>query len=161
VKVSKDKVVSIEYTLSNGSGEVLDKSEGRGPLTYLHGRGNLIPGMEEQLEGREATEQMQIELPPDKAYGEHQDQLVQPVPRDRFPDDVEVEVGMQFQAQTEAGPRPVTVVDIGDDEITIDANHPLAGQTLHFDVTVVDVREPTSEELEHGHAHGPSEEPQN
>lgn len=154
MQVAENRVVSIEYKLTNQDGQVLDQSEGRGPLVYLHGRGNLIPGMEEQLEGKEPEQQAAFDIPPDKAYGERQEELVQPVPKDKFPDDVEIKPGMQFQAQTESGSRPVTVVDVGEEEITIDANHPLAGETLHFDVKVVDVRDATDEELEHGHVHG-------
>jgi len=154
MQVAENRVVSIEYKLTNGEGQVLDESEGRGPLTYLHGRGNLIPGMEEQLEGKEPEQQVQFDIPPEKAYGERQDELVQAVPKDRFPDDVDVKPGMQFQAQTESGSQLVHVVDVGEQDVTVDANHPLAGETLHFDVKVVEVREASDEEIEHGHVHG-------
>ena len=158
MQVAPNKVVSIDYTLTNEQGQVLDQSTGRGPLVYLHGQGNLIPGMEEQLEGKQPEQNLQFALPPEKAYGERRDELVQAVPRESFPDDAEVKVGMQFQAQTEAGPTPVRVVDVGDSEVTIDANHPLAGETLNFDVTVVEVRDATPDELENGQVQGPEGE---
>jgi len=158
MEIASNTVVSIDYTLTNDSGEVLDQSEGRGPLTYLHGHRNLIPGLEEQLEGKEPGDELQVQIPPDKAYGQHDDQLVAPVPRERFPEDADVKPGMQFQAQTQQGSRVVRVVDVDDNNVTIDANHPLAGQNLNFDVKVVEVRDATDEEKSHGHVDGEGEE---
>ena len=153
MQVANEKVVSIDYTLTDEQGNVLDSSRGRGPLSYLHGSGHIIPGLESALEGKAAGEALKVTVAPADAYGEHDPEMVQPVPRDRFPQGAELEVGTQFQAQTPAGPRVVTVVEVQDDAVTVDANHPLAGKTLNFDVQVVSVREASEEELQHGHAH--------
>jgi FKBP-type peptidyl-prolyl cis-trans isomerase SlyD len=154
MQVADQKIVSIDYTLTNDDGEVLDSSQGREPLHYLHGAGNIIPGLERALTGKSPGDAVQAKIPPTEAYGEKDPQLVQAVPRDRFPAK-DVTVGMQFQAQGGGQTRIVTVVAIDPQNVTIDANHPLAGQTLNFDVKVVDVRDATSEELSHGHVHGP------
>ncbi len=156
--VSKDKVVSIDYKLTNQQGEVLDTSEGREPLSYLHGRGNIIPGLEKALEGKAQGESLQVTVPPDEAYGERQEGLQQQVPRDRFEGVPDLQAGMQFRVQTDAGDRIVTVIAVEGDTVTLDANHVLAGETLQFDVTIRDIRDATEEELTHGHAHGPGGE---
>ena len=153
--VEKNKVVSIDYTLTNPQGEVLDTSKGGEPLSYLHGVGQIIPGLETALEGKSQGDAVQAVIPPEHAYGARNDNLVQDVPRQAFAGVQTVVPGMQFQAQTSGGARVVTVVGVGDDTVKVDANHPLAGVTLHFDVNVVDVRDATPEELSHGHAHGP------
>jgi FKBP-type peptidyl-prolyl cis-trans isomerase SlyD len=155
--VSKDKVVSIDYTLTNGAGDVIDSSKGRDPLTYLHGHGGLIPGMERGLEGKSAGESFRLTLPPEEGYGQKDPNMIQPVPRANFAGVPNVEKGMQFQARSPdgSGARVVTVVDVSPDTVTVDANHPLAGETLHFEVSVKDVRAASPEELQHGHAHGP------
>jgi len=150
--ITDDKVVQFNYTLKNEEGQVLDTSEGKQPLAYLHGRKTIVPGLEAALEGKAAGESLNVEVEPAQAYGEHDPQMVQPVPRDKFQGVDEIQPGMQFQAQTPAGPRTVTVTDVGSEEVTVDANHPLAGQTLHFDVDIVDVRDATAEELEAGQA---------
>jgi len=157
MQIAKDKVVKLEYTLKNPEGEVLDTSEGRQPLAYLHGRGAIIPGLETALDGKDEGESLQVTIEPDEGYGNRDDNLIQSVPRDKFEGVDEIKPGMQFTAQTQVGPRVITVTDINDDDntVTIDANHPLAGMTLNFDVAVVEVREATAEELEHGHVHGP------
>jgi FKBP-type peptidyl-prolyl cis-trans isomerase SlyD len=139
--------------LTDEKGEALDSSEQDGPLTYLHGAGNIVPGLEAALEGKSVGDALKVVVPPADAYGEHDDELVQAMPRDRFPDG-EIEVGMRFQAQSHGGARVLTVTALSDDEVTIDANHPLAGRTLTFDVTVREVRDATQEEIEHGHVHG-------
>ena len=154
-QVAKDKVVSIDYTLTGTGGEVIDSSQGGEPLTYLHGAGNIIPGLEQALEGKSAGEEVNTTVPPDQGYGQKNPGLIQPVPRSQFPGVTDIKVGMQFQAQTNHGPRVVTVVDMNDDTVTVDANHPLAGETLTFAVRVVDIRDATQQELDHGHAHGP------
>ncbi len=151
--VQENTVVKFDYTLKDEAGEVLDTSEGREPLAYLHGVGQIVPGLEQAMAGLNPGDEKQVTVEPDQAYGERNDQLIQPVPRDRFQGVEQIEPGMQFTAQTEAGPRRVTVTDVGDEQVTIDANHPLAGRTLHFDVAIVDVREATDEELEQGNAH--------
>lgn len=156
MQISKDKVVSIDYTLTNPEGEVLDSSEGRQPLAYLQGKGNIIAGLERELEGKRVGDQMRVTIQPADAYGERDDRLVQSVPREAFGGIDNIQVGMQFQAQTPSGHRAVVrVIEVGENEVTIDANHPLAGVPLTFDVTVRDVRDATEEELTHGHAHGP------
>ena len=152
--ILKDKIVSIDYTLTGKDGNVLDSSQGKAPLQYLHGRGNIIPGLETALEGKNEGEQVNVSVPPGQAYGERDERMVQPVPRAAFQGVEKIEPGMQFQANTQAGPRLVTVVGVTAEQVTVDANHPLAGQTLNFDVKVVGIRDATQEELSHGHAHG-------
>jgi FKBP-type peptidyl-prolyl cis-trans isomerase SlyD len=154
MQISKEKVVSIHYTLRDNAGNVLDSSEGRDPLLYIQGIGNLIPGMEEGLEGKIKGEKLDIKVSPEKGYGVRNDTLIQKVPRSAFGDQ-EVRKGMQFQAGTSQGSQVVTVTEVGLDGITVDGNHPLAGVELNFSVEVMDVREATREELDHGHVHGP------
>jgi FKBP-type peptidyl-prolyl cis-trans isomerase SlyD len=154
MKIGENKVVSIDYKLTDENGTVLDSSEGNGALSYIHGIGQLIPGLEEALEGKEEGEQVQAEVTPDQAYGDYDDSLLFAVPKERMPQDTNLEVGMQFEAQTQQGDkRIVTLSEVGDEEVKLDANHPLAGRTLTFDVTVEGVRDATSEELSHGHVH--------
>ncbi len=148
--ISKDSVVSIEYTLTDDQNEVLDSSEGMGPLEYLHGHGNLIPGLEKELEGKKEGDNLKVTVAPGDAYGDYQDELVVEVERKQFPDDVEITEGMQFEAGSPDGSRVVTVTSVDGDKITVDANHPLAGETLHFDVTVKSVREATDDEKANG-----------
>lgn len=155
MEATKEKVVSIDYTLTDDKGNVLDSSSGRGPLAYLHGAGNIIPGLESALEGKSPGDSLSVKVSPAEGYGEHDAALVQDVPRSQFPPNVELERGTQFQAQTPQGPRIVTVVNVEDDSVTVDANHPLAGMELNFDVSVVEVRDAQAEELQHGHVHGP------
>ena len=154
MNATKDKVVTIDYTLTGPNGEVLDSSNGREPMPYLHGAGNIIPGLESALEGKVAGDQLVVDVPAEQAYGERDPQLVQAVPRDRFQGVPDIKAGMQFQAQTPAGPRIVTVVGVDDANVQVDANHPLAGVPLKFDVKIVDVRDASPEELSHGHVHG-------
>lgn len=151
MQITKDSVASIHYTLRDGDGNILDTSSGREPLTYLQGAGNLIMGMEEGLEGKKKGDKFQLKISPEKGYGVKDSNLVQKVPRSAFGTQ-EVKKGMQFQ--TNQG-QVVTVTEVGLDSITVDANHPLAGVELHFDVEVTDVRAASSEEISHGHVHGP------
>jgi len=153
MKIAKNTVVSFDYTLKNDNGDVLDSSEGGQPLAYLHGSGNIIPGLEQALEGREAGDAFQVSLEPADAYGDVDEELTQVVPRNLFQGVDQIEVGMQFQAQTAEGVQVVRIAAVEGDDVTIDANHPLAGERLHFDVNVAEVREASSEELEHGHVH--------
>lgn len=155
MQIAKDKVVSIEYTLKDDTGTLLDTSEGRDPLAYIHGAGNIIPGLEGALEGKQAGDSLSVRIDAKDAYGERNDQLQQVVPRELFKGVDTLEPGMQFQAQTEAGVQVVTVKAVEGENVTVDANHPLAGVPLNFDVNVVEVRDATAEELEHGHVHGP------
>lgn len=153
MQIAKDKVVAISYTLRDASGDVLDQSPEGQPLEYLHGAGNIIPGLEKALEGQETGADLSVEVPPADAYGERDENLHQAVSPDLFQGVEKVEAGMRFQAQTQEGVQIVTVTEVQDDSVTVDANHPLAGQTLNFAVNVESVREATEEELEHGHVH--------
>ncbi|HQO46030.1 MAG TPA: peptidylprolyl isomerase [Rectinema sp.] len=154
MEIKKDRVVTIDYSLSDDVGRIIDSSEENEPLVYLHGNDNIIPGLERELEGKIPGETLSCSIPPADAYGERDESLVFKVNKKDFGDNVEVAAGMQFEAHGEDGTLIVTVVNVDGEEVTLDANHPLAGETLHFDVKVVDVREATPEELEHGHAHG-------
>ncbi|RME81815.1 MAG: peptidylprolyl isomerase [Zetaproteobacteria bacterium] len=155
MQIAKHTVVTIDYRLTNDRGEVLDTSEGGEPLAYLHGADNLIPGLERELEGHKKGDRVEVTVEPEDAYGEYDPGMTQVVPRSMFEGVDEIEVGMQFQAQTPQGVHIVKIAKVDGDQITIDGNHPLAGERLHFDITVRDVREATPEEIEHGHVHGP------
>ena len=156
--VTKDRVVSINYTLKDDDGQVLDSSEGREPLAFIQGIGAIIPGLEQALEGREQGENLAVSLTPEEAYGEYNDELIVSVPKDRFPEPEQLEVGGQVQAQTaDGGVQILTVAEIGEEDVSLDANHPLAGQGLHFHVSIEEVREATQEELDHGHVHDGSD----
>ncbi|MCA9196660.1 MAG: peptidylprolyl isomerase [Pirellulaceae bacterium] len=151
----ENTVVSFEYTLTNPDGEVLDSSEGKDPLTYLHGAGNIIPGLEVAIAGKSAGDSLSVVVAPSDGYGERDDRQVANVPKENFAGIPNLEIGMPLEAQTPQGPRVVRIAAINDDSVTIDANHPLAGVTLHFDVRITDVRQATPDEISHGHAHGP------
>lgn len=153
MEIGKDRVVSIDYMLKDDQGQMIDRSEGD-PLVYLHGNNNIIPGLERHLDGKKAGDKLSCVIAPADAYGEHDAEMVFSVAKKDFADADKIEVGMQFQAQEEGGMRVVTVVGLDGDKVTIDANHPLAGKSLHFDVTVKDVREASEEELRNGHVHG-------
>jgi FKBP-type peptidyl-prolyl cis-trans isomerase SlyD len=154
VKIAADSVVLIHYTLKDDQGKVLDSSAGGDPLAYIQGHGNLVPGLEKALEGKSAGDRLEVTLVPAEGYGERNEELVQRVPKRQLQGGGEIKKGMQFRAQTDEGLRVFTVTGVAGDMVTLDGNHPLADQTLHFDVQVTDVREATSEELEHGHVHG-------
>ncbi len=154
MQIAKNTVVAIDYTLTDDQGSVLDTSKGGEPLLYVQGIGNLIPGLEKALEGKQPGDHIQVAVPPEEAYGERDDDDLQVVPRSMFEDSTGLEVGMQVQAQSDSGPQVLTVTALDADSVTLDGNHPLAGETLNFDVRVVEVRAATAEELEHGHAHG-------
>ena len=143
-------VASIRYTLTNDAGEVIDQSPEQQPLSYLHGAGNIVPGLEKALAGKQAGDSLKVDVKPEEGYGPRREEMVQNVPRTAFQGVEKIEPGMQFHAQTANGPLMVTVVEAGDEQVRIDGNHPLAGQTLHFDVTVDDVREATEEEKQVG-----------
>jgi len=154
MKVADNAVVVIDYTLTDNDGEVIDSSEGAGPLAYLHGMGNIITGLEEALLGKEAGDEVKASIEPAKAYGERHEDMKQDVPKELFGGIDNIELGMQFQSETDQGPIMVTVVGIEEEMITVDGNHPLAGVNLNFDVKIREVREASEEELEHGHVHG-------
>jgi FKBP-type peptidyl-prolyl cis-trans isomerase SlyD len=151
MKITKHTVAAIHYTLTDNSGTVIDSSAGRDPLYYLHGEGNLIPGMEEGLEGQEKGVKLKLKISPEKGYGVRDEALIQQVPRSAFGDQ-KVEKGMQFHANNGM---VVTVTNVGLEQVTVDANHALAGVDLNFDVEVMEVRQATTEEIAHGHVHGP------
>lgn len=152
--VARNSVVLIQYKLTNDSGEVLDQSEAGSPLAYIHGRGNIIPGLERELEGKSAGDKLQVTVKPAEAYGEYDQQLIQSVPRKAIQGVDDIQEGMQLHARSNEGVRVLTVKKVENDTVTLDANHPLAGKTLHFDVEIEDVRQATQEELTHGHVHG-------
>ena len=155
MKVETNKVVSINYTLTDEEGTIIDTSTGREPLIYLHGTGNLIIGLEEALEGKASGEAFKVVVAPAKGYGVRDESLMQALPPTQFSGVPEVQPGMQFQANTEQGPVIITIIEVQEDKIIVDGNHPLAGVHLNFDVEIVDIREATAEELDHGHVHGP------
>lgn len=147
--IGPNAVVSFHYTLTNNAGEVLDSSEGSEPLAYLHGAGNIIPGLEDALTGKTAGTSLVVTVDPEDGYGAYQEELVQTVPRHLF-DAEDIEPGMAFQAEGQI----LVVTAVNENEVTIDGNHPLAGQTLNFAVEITEVRAATAEELAHGHVHG-------
>lgn len=152
--IKPNAVVAIHYTLTDNEGAVLDSSTGKQPLTYLHGSGNIIPGLERALDGKKAGDKLAASIEPQDGYGEIIEEMIQVVPRTTFPEDAVIEIGTRFSAQTERGPLTVVVTNMDDGQITVDGNHPLAGETLNFDVSVETVRAATDEELQHGHVHG-------
>jgi len=154
MQVAKNKVVAIDYKLTDAAGKLIDSSENHGALYYIQGIGNLIPGLENALEGKKPGDNLKVTIPAKDGYGERNEALCQSVPRAQFESSEGVEVGMQFEVDTEQGELVVTVTKIEGDTITVDGNHPLAGVELHFDVTVKEIRDASAEELAHGHVHG-------
>ena len=155
MQITQDTVVSIHYTLTDDAGKTIDSSAGGEPLAYLHGNGNLIPGLERALEGKQAGDSLNVKISPAEGYGEHDKSLIQQIPRRVLKGIGNIHVGMQLQAQSDQGSRAVTVTHVAGDMVTIDGNHPLAGQNLNFEVQITDVRAATEEERAHGHVHGP------
>lgn len=153
--IDKDMVVSIHYTLKNDNDEIMDSSEGRDPLAYIHGYGYLIPGLEEQLNGKKAGDSLNALVKPEDGYGLRDDTLVHKVPKANFKGDGELTAGMQVKVETNDGGKIAVVKSVSGEEVVLDLNHPLSGMNLHFAVQVKDVREATKEELDHGHVHGP------
>ena len=155
MKIAANKVATLHYTLKDDKGALIESSVGNEPLAYIHGIGNLIPGLEEKLEGKQAGDKVQAVVKPEDAYGERDEELIEEVDRAEFDEGEELEVGKEFQYDDEDGNVfHVRIVKVGDTKVTIDGNHPLAGQTLSFDVEVLNVREASKDELEHGHVHG-------
>ena len=155
IKIDKNKAVTIDYTLTDPLGTVLDSSTGGTPLTFIQGAGNIIPGLEVALEGKAPGDQLSVRIAPEQGYGTRNEKLIQTIPKDLFKEVGELKIGMQLEAHSDKGNQLFTIVRIDGDKVTVDSNHPLAGVTLHFDVTVREVREAAAVELEHGHAHGP------
>lgn len=154
MQIAERTVASFHYTLTNDEGEVLDSSDGREPLTYLHGAGNIVPGLEEKMAGHVVGDAFTVDVAALDGYGEYVAELVQRVPRDSFEGIDDLAIGMQFQAQTQQGMIPVVITEIEGDTVTVDGNHPLAGETLHFAVEITEVREASVEEALHRHVHG-------
>jgi len=151
--IGDKSVVTIHYTLTDDAGEVLDNSRDSDPMVYLHGANNIIPGLENELTGKTAGATLKVTVSPENGYGEHSSEAIQKVPRSAFEGVEDIQPGMQFQTEGPQGMQIIVVAEVSDEEVTVDANHPLAGKTLHFDVSIEAVRDATPEELDHGHAH--------
>ena len=157
--ITQDVVATIHYQLTLDDGSVVDSSFGQEPLVYLQGHGNIVPGLERQLDGKKVGDTIDAVVTPDEGYGELDPSAEQTVSRDVFPKDVEIQPGMSFHGEDEQGQTiPLFIKSLSDDEVVITSNHPLAGQRLNFKIEVVEVRPATQEELEHGHIHGAGEE---
>ncbi len=154
MQIANNSVVAIDYTLTDNDGQVIDSSAGGEPLYYLHGFQNIIPGLENALLGKSVGDKLTVSIEPAMGYGEYNPGMVQTVPKHMFGGVDTIEVGMQFRAETDEGVQLITVAAVEGDEVTVDGNHPLAGETLHFEVEVVEVRAATAEEISHGHVHG-------
>lgn len=152
--IADNKVVSIHYTLRDPSGKVIDSSEGNEPLQYIQGMGNIIPGLENAMVGKNVGDKFDVVIDPKEGYGERSEDLVQVLPRSMFEGIDTIEVGQQFQASGSHGPVVITVMEVSEESVKVDGNPDLAGVTLHFAVEVVDIRDATSDEILHGHAHG-------
>jgi len=154
MEITTNVVVHIHYTLTDKAGDVLDSSVGNEPLVYIQGMGNIIPGLEQALSGKQAGDRFTVTIAPEDAYGARDEGLILTVPRDAFEGVDDIQPGMRFQTRTEQGMQVFTVAEVAADQVVIDGNHPLAGEPLTFDVEVTNVREATAEELDHGHVHG-------
>ena len=155
MQIGEQKVVILHYTLTDNDGRVIDKSED-GSFAYLHGASNIIPGLEDALTGKSAGEEMSVSVSPEQAYGVRDESMLQQVPKNMFEDASQIAVGTQFHAQGPNGEMlVVTVMEVEEEHVVVDGNHPLAGVELNFDVKIIDVRDASEEEIEHGHVHGP------
>ncbi|TXH60956.1 MAG: peptidylprolyl isomerase [Thiothrix sp.] len=157
MQIAPNTVASLAYVLTDAQGNILDQADAQHPFVYLHGAHNIIPGLENALTGKQAGDELEVSIPPELAYGLKDDNLLQQVPRSMFAgaDEEHIVPGAQFHAQTNAGMQTIVITAVNGDTITIDGNHPLAGETLNFKVKVLEVRAATKDELSHGHAHGP------
>lgn len=153
MKITQNKVVTMHYSVADKDNNAIDSSFDNDPLIFIVGTGFLIPGLENALLEKQAGDTFSVAVEPQQGYGERHEQLMQAVPKNMF-DDMEIEVGMQFRATTDDGEQTVTIIDIQDDEVIVDGNHPLAGVALNFEVEVLEVRDATDSELAHGHVHG-------
>lgn len=153
--IAQNSVVAMHYKLTDDEGKTIDSSEGREPLNYLHGHGNIVPGLEKELGGKKAGDKLEVKVSPEEGYGTRKEEMVQQIPKTAFKADGELEIGMRFQAQTPQGAQIFEITKVEGDTVTVDGNHPLAGQNLNFAIEVTEVREATQEEIEHGHVHGP------
>jgi FKBP-type peptidyl-prolyl cis-trans isomerase SlyD len=154
MQITNNTAVSIHYKLTNDSGEEIDSTDGGEPLLYLHGHNNIISGLEKALHSRDVGDKFNVRVEAGDAYGEFSEDMIQVVSREMFDGIDQIEVGMQFHAAVNSGEGVITVIKIDGDDITIDGNHPMAGQALNFDIEVVNVRLATKDEISHGHIHG-------
>ena len=154
MQIAEHSVASFHYTLTDDDGQVIDTSAGHEPLTYLHGSGQIVPGLEKQMDGRSSGDKFTAVVEPAEGYGVHNAELVQEVPRAAFAGVADIQPGMQFQGHGPQGDINVTVSKVEGDKVFIDGNHPLAGKTLYFAIEITDVRAANEEELAHGHVHG-------
>jgi len=155
-KVQNGLVIGLDYRLKLDDGEVVDESEAGDPLYYLHGADNIIPGLEKALTGMGLNESKTVKVKPEEGYGEYDDEAVDEVERSIFPDDIELEPGLMLTLEDDEGEMMDAIVtEVNGDKVTLDFNHPLAGETLYFEVKVVEIREATAEERQHGHPHMP------
>ena len=157
MNIEKDMAVSFEYTLKNNKGEILDTSENSKPLTYIHGKGFMIPGLEKELEGKKEGESFKTTIKSAEAYGDYSEKLIFEIEKEKLGHIENMEAGMHVKMQIEKGLVVLKILSIKDETVKIDANHPLAGQDLYFDVSIKEIREATKEELEHGHVHNGNE----
>ncbi|MGE4594757.1 MAG: peptidylprolyl isomerase [Gammaproteobacteria bacterium] len=154
MKVENGKVVTMHYTLKNDAGDVIDSSEGKEPMPFLQGHGNIIPGLETTLEGSVVGDKLDVSVEPEEAYGIRLQDAIQEIPSSALQGVDNLTIGMQLESQDEQGnPFIVTVTKIEDETITVDANHPLAGETLHFSISIESIRDAQEEEISHGHVH--------
>lgn len=151
--IEKNNVVAMDYTLKDDEGNIVDSSNGQQPLEFLCGYQNIIPGLEKALIGKAVGDSIKVSVAPNEAYGDYEPTLVQIVNKNQIDSDDKIEVGTHFQVDTEEGPMIYTVIKVEGENITLDGNHPLAGQTLHFEVEIKAIRESSKEEQEHGHIH--------
>lgn len=155
MNIAKDAAVSIDYTLKDDEGTVIDTSQGEEPLVYLHGHGQIVPGLERALDGKKVGDSFKVDVEAKDGYGEHDAERVMEISKKDLPKGMKPQVGMQLAAEAHDGEQvPVWIVAVQDDVVILDGNHPLAGKTLHFEIKVAEVRKATSEELSHGHVHG-------
>jgi FKBP-type peptidyl-prolyl cis-trans isomerase SlyD len=155
MQIARNRVVTIDFTMFSEDNQVLETSRDETPLVYMHGIGELPEGLEDELDGKRAGDELNVTLSPAEAYGEYDASLVQPVPREQFEGIDDIAVGMRFEADTDEGPKVVHVIGLEDGDVIVDANEPYAGRTVRFEVKVLGVREASPDEIEHGHAHGP------
>jgi FKBP-type peptidyl-prolyl cis-trans isomerase SlyD len=155
MQITPGSVVVFDYTLTDDDKDIIDSSVGSEPLAYIQGEGQIVPGLEKAMEGKKAGDSFKISLPPEDGYGVHDPENISVVPADQIEGGEELEEGMQLHTEGEFGEQTVIITKIVGNEVTIDGNHPLAGMTLHFDISIRDVRPATDEERDHGHVHGP------
>jgi len=152
--IASGKVVTLHYILRNGEGDIIDQSQSDDPLSYLHGASNIVPGLEIALEGRGIGDEFSVAVEPADGYGDKDQEMLVEIPRSEFGPEEELEVGLEFEVEIDGHPEMATIVEILDDSVIADFNHPLAGEILYFSVSVVDIRDATDSEIEHGHVHG-------